>query len=269
MRCKNCHTVMMDTDLECPSCHASVASATAAAPGPVGSKPNGLLMLLPIFGGALGGLAYAALADTEMGSTTVAAPARAGQASESNPLRRIFGLLFTLGGGVIFVVACVQFFDVWGIARREPKTVTAAELCRKDFFEKAPGWIAYTFSESKPIEGVVTRRRLGRGGEVQARSLLVRAEDHWLVATVAPGFEGNQLVGRLLPGDVPPSQSLIDRLRRQEADPAAILPFEFNAVDGTVADQQLRYTAAGWTGGFGLVGLLIGLFLLCGGRRPA
>src|SRR5215470_14643894 len=84
MRCKNCHTVMMDTDLECPSCHASVASATAAPPQPGGGKPNGLLMLLPIFGGALGGLAYAALADTEPGVTRPST----GQASGSGSMRK-------------------------------------------------------------------------------------------------------------------------------------------------------------------------------------
>ena len=266
MRCKNCHTVMMDTDLECPSCHASVASATAAPPQPGGGKPNGLLMLLPIFGGALGGLAYAALADTEPGVTRPST----GQASGSGSMRRIFGLLFILGGGLFFILACVHFFDTWGIARREPKAVTAAELCRKDFADKAPGWMAYTFTESKPTQGVVTRRRLGRGGEVQARALLVRVDDdHWLTATVAPGFEGNQLVGRLLPGDMAPSQPLIERLKKQEGNSAEILSFEFNAVDATAADLQIRYVASGWMGGIGFVGLLLGFFLFGGGRRTA
>jgi len=60
MRCRNCHTVMMESDLSCPTCHASAASATAAAPGPF-SSPSGMSTLLPIFGGAIGGALYGAL----------------------------------------------------------------------------------------------------------------------------------------------------------------------------------------------------------------
>jgi len=174
-----------------------------------------------------------------------------------------------IGGGLFLMVASVQTFEIVKIVRREPKAVTAAELCRQDYVESAPGWLVYTFAEAKPIGQTVTRRRLGQGGEVQARCLLVRVEDHWLVTTVASGFEGNDLVGRLVPVDSPSSQTLIDRVRRQESDPAAVLPFEFNAVDGSLSDQQVRYMAAGWMGGFGLVGVLLGLHLFRGGRRPA
>jgi len=86
---------------------------------------------------------------------------------------------------------------------------------------------------------------------------------------VASGFEGNDLVGRLVAVDSPSTQTLIERVRRQESDAAAVLPFEFNAVDGSRSDQQVRYLAAGWMGGFGLVGVLFGLHLFRGGRRPA
>ena len=32
--------------------------------------------------------------------------------------------------------------------------------------------------------------RLGLGGDVEARCLLIRVEDKWLMATVTPAFEG-------------------------------------------------------------------------------
>jgi hypothetical protein len=58
----------MEADPECPVCHASAASATAAPPSAAESN-SGLLKLLPIFGGAAGGLVYAALASPQVKAT--------------------------------------------------------------------------------------------------------------------------------------------------------------------------------------------------------
>src|SRR5438874_998680 len=98
MRCRNCHTVMMETDVECPGCHASIERATAAAPELTG-QPDPMLKMLPMFGGALGGLAYAALAEAStagshhIGPATVRSRQEPGQASGANPLKLIFGIL--------------------------------------------------------------------------------------------------------------------------------------------------------------------------------
>jgi hypothetical protein len=173
-----------------------------------------------------------------------------------------------LVGGALVALAVVHIYDTRQIAEREPTVATAADLCRKEYTDSAPDWIAYTFAESKPTEVTVTRQRLGNGGDVQARCILVRVEDKWLAATVAPGFEGNNLVGRIVPLDSSMVQSLNKRLSKLAPKQRfALLPFEFNAVDGSASDQRLRYAAAGWIGFFGLVGLLVGLFLFRAGRR--
>lgn len=267
MRCRNCHTVMMDTDPECPSCHSSAARATAAPPGLDGGKPNGLALLLPVFGGAIGGALYAGLAAGSASAASGGSHTSSGTGGTST-VKWAFGLLLLVGGGLFLVLASVHTWGTWTVTRREPRAATAADLCRKEYAASAPGWIVYTFAESKPTELTVTRRRLGHGGDVQARCLLVRVEDKWLVATVAAGFEGNDLVGRLLPADTPSSQSLLERLRKREPN-TALLPYEFNAVDGCPSDQRVRYTAAGCIGGIGVGGLSLGLYLLCGRRRPA
>ena len=266
MRCRNCHTVMMESDLSCPTCHASAASATAAAPGPI-SSPSGMSTLLPIFGGAIGGALYGAL-NSPAGRPLARGAVRAPRSS--NPLKWTIGLLLILGGGLFLPLALVHVYDTWDLARREPEVVTAAELRRTEDPRALPAaWIAYTFEESKPTELTVTRRRLGLGGDVQARCLLVRVEDKWLITSVAAGFEGNRLVGRLLPLDAAASRSLLERIRRIEPDPSALLPYEFNAVDGSASDQRLRYMGAAWCAFFGLLGLLLGVRLVCGKRRPA
>jgi hypothetical protein len=226
-----------------------------------------MLKLLPIFGGAIGGLLYAGLTSSQA-SVPSGAPHATSGTSGSSSLKWMFGLLLILGGGAFLVLAFVHFHDTWQIAQREPTAATAADLCRKDYLESAPAWIAYTFAESKPTKLTVTRQRLGHGGDVQARCLLVRVEDKWLLATVAAGFEGNNLVGRLLPLNSSSSQSLIERLRKAEPARLALLPYEFNAVDGSRSDQQQRYAAAGLIAFFGLMALVFGLGLVRRRRRP-
>ncbi len=251
MRCRNCHTVMMETDPACPTCHSPAQRATAAAPGQTDAASN-LLKVLPVFGGALGGLAYAALTYSE-GSASSAARRTRGM----GPVRQVIGCLLLLGGGLFLVLAAVHFLETWKIARREAKVATAADLCREDYPLSPPAWIAYSFNESKPVDVAVTRRRLGAGGNVQARYLLVRAHDKWLLATVAPGFEGNQLIGRLVPLDPSSSPPLLKILRKIEPKQTALLPFEFNGVEGSASDQRTRYGVAACIAVMGLVGLAL------------
>jgi hypothetical protein len=266
MRCRNCHTVMMDTDTHCPGCHASVASATAAAPGPI-EAPSPMLNMLPIFGGAIGGAIAGAIAASStatapsrpLGSLSYGAPSR----RSPGPLRWMFGILFMLGGGLLLLIAPALFYDTWKLAQRTPQMITAAELGRKEGPRALAGaWTAYTFEESKPTGLTVTRRRLGLGGDVEAHCLLVRAEDKWLMATVTPAFEGNQLVGRL---NVSPSKDLIQRVMKIEP---SLLPYEFNGVDGSANDRRLLYIRSGWYAGFGLLGVLLGMRMVTR-RQPA
>ena len=266
MRCRNCHTVMMDTDTHCPGCHASVARATAAATGPI-EAPSPMVNMLPIFGGAIGGAIAGAIAASStatapsrpLGSLWYGAPPRRGP----GPLRWTFGIIFMLGGGLFLLIGPVLFYDTWKLAQRKPQMITAAELGRKDGPGALAGaWTAYTFEESKPIGQTVTRHRLGLGGDVEARCLLVRVEDKWLIATVTPAFEGNQLVGRL---NASPSKDLIQRVTKIEP---SLLPYEFNAVDGSANDQRLLYIRSGWYAGFGLLAVLVGMRIVSR-RQPA
>lgn len=258
MRCRNCNTVMMETDTVCMSCHATVESATAGPPELTGDKPNGLAVA-SLHGGALGGLAYAGLATSQLGAF------RAGRGGGVwSTCKKILGVLLIAGGGLFMIVAFFQYNSTRELAQRIPTAATTTELRTRAYVEKAPSWVSYTFDESKPIEEVVTRRRKGHGGDVKARCMLVRVDNRWLLATVAEGFEGNELVGQLLPIDAPISQPLIERLRQEESDPKTILPYEFFAVEGCPSDQHFRFTAAAWTGAIGLIGFLFGLYLLFG-----
>ena len=262
MRCRNCHTVMMDDDPICPSCHATAESATSGPPDLAGEKPNGLLLLLPMFGGALGGLAYAALTS---GHASASSGSRGGGGG-FGPIKKIVGGVLLVLGALFLLLAFLQFNNVQKIVQQTSTPATPAELRTRSYVDKPPPWVSYTFEESKPVDETVTRKRQGYGGEVHAKVIMVRVENRWLVATVAPDFEGNELVGRLLPIDSPISQPLIERQRKLQSDPKEILPYEFFAVEGCASDQQLRYHAAGLTGVIGLFGLLLGVWLCFLGR---
>jgi hypothetical protein len=237
-----------------------------------------MLLALPIMGGAIGGLIAGGIMAAQASGNPTLRPTggsrpsagAAGAASGWGPLKWIFGGVLVLGAGLLLLGAVASFLNTWDIVRREPRVATAADLCRKGYAQSAPDWISYTFAESKPLGLTVTRSRLGHGGDVQALCLLVRVEDKWLVATVAPGFEGNDLVGRVLPVDTPGSQSLIERVRKKQstqASPDDLLPYEFNAVDGCPSDQRQRCTGSAIMGFFGSAGVALGLYLLCGRRK--
>lgn len=264
MRCKNCHTVMMDHDTHCVSCGATAESATAAPPELSGGQPNGLLLMLPLFGGALGGLVYAGLTANGSGGSRGGGGGGAGVLAT---IRTLFAMALLFVGGLFMVVAFFQINATHDITQRVATPATATDLRLRDFVEKPPAWVSYTFEESKPVEGTVKRQRKGHGGEVEARCILVRAEHRWLFATVAEGFEGNELIGQIMPMDSPVSKPMIDKLREQEADPKTILPYEFYAVEGCPSDQEFRYTVAGWIGGIGLASFATGIFLLFVFRR--
>jgi hypothetical protein len=241
----------------------------------MGNKSNNLLKMLPIFGGAAGGLAYAALTAAESANTRAAAHARHGGTGAPHGsggpsvFKLLVGLVLLLGGGLFLFIGCTQGWNTWNIAQRTPTDVTAAELCQKNFVESAPDWVRFTFAESKPTTVTVKRDRLAGGGEVQARCVLVRVEDKWLLATVPPKFEGNDLVGRLVRFDATASRPMIEQVVKAEPKVTALLPFEFNGIDGSAADQRLRYTASGILAFVGLLGVLIGVYLVPFGRKSA
>ncbi len=264
MRCKNCHTVMMDTDEICVSCHATVASATAGPPALEGPQMNGLWMLLPMFGGALGGLAYGAVAAAH-GSNGGSGGTSGG--ANWTAVKTILAVVLIILGGLFMVLAFVHINTTMQVAQREAKAATPAELRTRTYVSAPPAWVSYTFEESKPIDETVTRHRNSRGGEVEAQCIMVRVETRWMVATVAKGFEGNELVGQIMPIDSPTSQPLIDRVKKQQDDPRSILPYEFYAVEGCPSDQQFRYTVAGMIGGIGFLSFVFGFYLAFAGKR--
>ena len=262
MRCRNCHTQLMDTDLACPSCHSSRARATSRPPGENTKPSYWWIYLLPAFGGAIGGviagLIIAGSARSDETGYSTAAPAAGG----SSPVKTMIGLFFILGGLLLFVNASFMFYNTWKIAQWVPKEVTAAELRQtKDPASYPDPWIAYTFEASKPAQMNVRRQRMNHGGEVVARGLLVPVEDKWMFVSVAPGFEGDRLVGRLFPLDPDLSKLLVKRLPKLELSPSALLPYEFHAVDGCKSDWQQRYIGVAVCVFLGMVGLFPGLTL--------
>src|SRR5262249_42871716 len=129
-------------------------------------------------------------------------------------------------------------------------------------------WLAYTFEESKPTDVIVMRRRLGKGGGGKAQGLLVRGQEKWVLATGPSGVGGNHVVGRLVPRECRP-QRVGEKIRGIDSKPFVLLPYEFNAVDGSASDQRQRLITAAVLAFFGLLGLFLGVWLIRGKRRPA
>lgn len=269
MRCRNCHTVLMDSDPECPVCHAAAPPEGSDVPQPFSEGSNGAKLLFGLGGGLIGLALYGLLSGAgnalaRSGGGRGARPGRVG------PVRRLMGLVILVGGGGLLVLALTHFWHTWELTHRKAREVTAGELLKvKDAASAKAAWISYTFEESIPVGMAVIRQRLGVGGEVEAPCLLVKVGNRWLLTTVAPDFKGNRLVGRLQPQTYPTSKELARQLRDGTAPAPVVLPYEFNAIDGCESEHTLRYTQVGIFGFVGLVGLWLGLRLMRGGARPA
>jgi len=241
-----------------------MASALADAPGEF-KKPSVWVNLLPVFGGAIGGAVACAVTASSNHSrgTSYAAASRSG----SSPVKKRVGVILILGGLLFLVCAAGIFSNAWKIAHWVPKEVTAAELRATKDPKTYPGpWIAYTFEASKPAEMTVKRERLNHGGDVEARGLLVAVDDQWMFVSVAPGFEGNRIIGRLSPLDPKLSKDLVQWMHKKDPNSPALLSCEFNAVDGCASDLNQRYTGAAFSAVLGVAGVWPGL-RLCRRRR--
>ncbi len=273
MRCRNCHVQLMATDTHCPSCHSPVSRATAAAPGEMARNTDNKLWMLPAFGGLAGGLLAGAIMAAQESTRPTArrssffSPPTA-PPGKSSVTKLLLGILFLFVGGGIVYVAGQEAWSAWKVSQRQATEVTAAELARPDFAKSAPEWIRYTFGELKPTAVAVQRKRSGGGVEVEARCYLVRVGDKWLLATVPPGFQETELVGSVAPFDPTTSRPMLEQVARAEPKVTAILPFEFNGVEGCATDQRRRQTAAGILATLGLLSVLLGVYLLPFGAKP-
>jgi hypothetical protein len=231
------------------------------------------MRLLFILCGGLIGLAiyhmFCSLGSSGQSSGRRPAAIANARAGGSSPVRAVFGFLFLLAGVGLLALAGMQYWNTWELAERKAHAVTAADVLKaKDPGSLPARWLSYTFEQSRPAGVSVTRNRSGASGTVQATCLLVQVGDKWLIATVAPGFTGNRLVGRLLTLNLAASKDVIRQIRAGQPTPVDLLPYEFNAVDGCESDHQIRYEQAVSVGIVGLPLLLLGLWLVCR-RRPA
>jgi hypothetical protein len=260
----------MDTDTHCPSCRSSVARATSGAPGEFEKKSDGLLRMLPMFGGAAGGLLYGAIKAAEASTQPTARRPFIGQTTASGSGSRegssfaktLIGLVLLLAGGLFLYIGAHEAWTTWNVSRRQATEVTASELGRPEFGESAPDWIRYTATESMLTGVAVKRKRTGGSVEVDARCLLVPMGKQWLIATVPPGFQGNELTGYVVPLDTNAARPMLEQIVKAEPKVTAVLPFEFNGIEGSASDQQLRYTGAAILAFAGLLSVLIGVYLM-------
>ncbi len=272
MRCRNCSTVLMDTDPQCLRCGAPAPSDEPA--GGMSEAERSNLRFLSWFGfGILGMLVFDLCTSVGSGSRRSArrvAAAGAVQPRGGSPVRRLIGAVVLLVGCGLLAIGVSGAWDTWELANRKPLAVNAAELRQATGPHSLPEpWISYTFEKSKATGLAVVRKRLGTGGDVTAPVLLVQVGDRWLIASVGSGFRGNRLVGRLQELPAESSKELLRRIRAGQTPPPDLLPYEFNAIDASAGELQARYVAAGILGLLGLLGLVLGLRMVRGGRRLA
>ncbi len=197
MRCLNCSTVLMDSDIVCPFC---------GVPTPYRPPPN-----------------YGNLTPP---ATTGPAPVIARRCGTSIGRAAVF---FAIGLGLLGLAAHL-YASRQGDAQRGAHVITAAELVKADLDKMADPWVAYVMPHCRYADVEIVRKYGGVPTSTMTRFLLVKVEDHWLVASVAPDFVGARLEGRLEKWETPFMREVLAKIRAQHPDEAhTLLPFQMNA----------------------------------------
>jgi len=242
-----------------------LGSAGNCGPAGAGGKPNGLALLLPIFGGAIGGRSTPGWRFWRGKRGLGRFACVHGQADRA-PSNGIGAVFFTVGGAVPRAGrARIPGGHLGGdpyAARATP--ATRPILCRKEYAAAAPA-DRYAFTELKPTELSVTRRRAGprwgRAGALPART----RGDKWLVATWRPALKGTTWWRCCPPIRRRPSPNRAASQTRPEYRPASVR---------VQCRRRQRQRPAGPLHGGGWMafrsrGLALGLYLLCsGGGQP-
>jgi hypothetical protein len=227
MRCRNCSTVVADTDPVCPACHAFLGSRNTAAVAAV--RRDGLLITWsrqsPVFKWGAGGLML------------------------------VGGVVAILIGAAIALQAKEDF-------ERGAKTVTEAELSQVDDPDALQGtWIAYdspkTIETGTKLEYISALKKQ----KIHSRFVLLSVGKSWMMAEVSPKFTGRHYVGEIRELSHSPlgEKVMADIRRRQPEETKDLLPYYLFAVKTFEQGTRGQYITAG---GVGLFGLLFAGFAL-------
>jgi hypothetical protein len=224
MRCRNCLTVVGDTDTVCVVCHTPLVSQGAAfTPAARAARRAGLLVTWsrrsPAFKWGCGGL-------------------------------------MLIGGCLAILVGAAFALEAKEASQRGPKAMTEAELAKVENPATLHGnWIEYDSPQSIETGTELEYISALKNGKIHSRFVLVRVGKGWMMAEVSPKFAGQHFVGEIKPLSHSPlgEKVLQDIRRRQPTETQTLLPYYLDAVRTYEMGTRSQYLTAGGVAFMGLV----------------
>ncbi|HEY1377878.1 MAG TPA: hypothetical protein VGF55_13850 [Gemmataceae bacterium] len=221
MRCRNCHTLLADTDTECPGCHSTqvprVVAVAAAA------RRDGLLVHA---------------------------------ARRSAAVRWGCGGLLLVIGGLAVLIGLVIYLEAQRASEGGPKPMTEADLGKVEDAAALVGtWVAY--DSPKTVETGTQLEYLSalKKDRIHSRFVLLRVGGGWMLAEVKPAFTSQHYVGEVRELSHSPlgEKILQDVRRRCPAETKTLLPYYLNADQTYDMGVRGQYVTAGGVALFGLL----------------
>ncbi len=184
------------------------------------------------------------------------------------------GLKLTVSGALV-VAAVVAAWCYWGhhfwTALKGPTEVSLAEISKLNDPNELPStWVKVRFEKGFHSNVVLEEVRNGISS-IDEEYILFQAGDRWMIASVAPGFKGNEVSGQIWRNDAPLAREVIaavtDELK--EVHQGKLFPYEFEADEDYGTNWKMFAGVMAMFGGCGLILSFTGLGGVIQGFRPA
>lgn len=225
MRCLNCQTVLMDTDTRCPMCGMATPFGQAAA-----------------------------------SSLYVKAAIDPNARRKFQLMKWIWAPIMILGGALVAAVGFVMFQET-RTSRPAPRELSAADLLKIDSLlpcdmaspAAETDWVSYL--PTKTLDTGVKYVKV-RSQQETSRYLLLQVQDRWLLAKVAPQFNGVRVEGKLSQLDTV-ALPKVEAANPHEAK--RLLPYQLDGEYDIAATERQKAMMGGAIGVFGVLLFFSGL----------
>jgi hypothetical protein len=183
------------------------------------------------------------------------------------------GLKLIGGGALVFVAvaaAWVYFGHHFWTALKGPTEVTLADIGKMSDPRELPStWVKVKLDKVVPSNVVL--EEVGAGTRhIEEEYLLFQAGDRWMIASVPPGFAGNEISGQIWRNNAPLAREIIAAVADELKDVhrGKLIPYQFHAGDDYGTNWKCFAGVMALFGGVGLILTFVGVGGVFEGFRP-
>ncbi len=176
--------------------------------------------------------------------------------------------------GALIVAGVAAAWCYWGhhfwTALKGPTEIKLADIAQMSDPRELPStWVKVKFDRAVPSNIVL--EEVGSGtSHIEEEYLLFQAGDRWMIASVPPGFQGNEISGQIWRNDAPLAREVVaavtDELK--EVHRGRLIPYELEGAQDYATNWYCFAGVMAMLGGCGLILGFTGVGGMVQGLRP-